>query len=231
MVALAAILAGCGGSGTPSPKASSPATSHAVTSPAGTNGLENQTAAEVTKAATAALGAAKSVRVQGWMPIDGKKEKFDLQFQGNSNSGTYTVKGVPVKVKKVGNKVYAWLSDSAWEAMGNPPGAMSDYANTWVRFNPGEMTAPVRLGDLAAELTTREYLPEGAARQATLNGQKVVVVTYPDGSELYVANTGPAYPLRLDIPGPAGGRRDFSQYGKDFNITAPKGALDLRTSG
>lgn len=105
---------------------------------------------------------------------------------------------------------------------------MSDYANTWVRFNSGEMTAPVRLGDLAAELTAREYLPEGTVARATLHGQKVVAVTYADGSTLYVANTGPAYPLRLDVVGPAGGRRDFSQYGKDFNITAPKDALDLR---
>jgi len=47
------------------------------------------------------------------------------------------------------------------------------------------------------------------------------VATYPDGSRLYVASTGPAYPLRLDAAGSVGGRRDFSQYGAAFHITAP----------
>jgi hypothetical protein len=51
-----------------------------------------------------------------------------------------------------------------------------------------------------------------------------VVVTYPDGSRLYVASTGPAYPVRLDATGNGGGRRDFSQYGTQFHITAPENA-------
>ncbi|MGE5286341.1 MAG: hypothetical protein ACM3ML_03870 [Micromonosporaceae bacterium] len=66
------------------------------------------------------------------------------------------------------------------------------------------------------------------SQQATLNGQKVVLVNYPDGTRLYVANTGPAYPLRLDEHWSEEGEHlDFSEYGVQFHITAPKGALDM----
>jgi hypothetical protein len=58
---------------------------------------------------------------------------------------------------------------------------------------------------------------------ATLAGHKVVVVTYPDGSKLYVANTGPAYPLRFTDTG-AVGSREFSEYGAAIHITAPPSA-------
>ena len=47
------------------------------------------------------------------------------------------------------------------------------------------------------------------------------MVTYPDDSRLYVANVGPAYPMRFDVSGSVGGRRDFSEYGAAFHITAP----------
>jgi hypothetical protein len=46
------------------------------------------------------------------------------------------------------------------------------------------------------------------------------VVTYPDGSKLYVANLGTAYPLRFEDTGSVG-QRDFSEYSAAFHITAP----------
>jgi hypothetical protein len=42
--------------------------------------------------------------------------------------------------------------------------------------------------------------------------------------EHYVANTGPAYPVWFDATGNGGGRRDFSQYGTQFHITASENA-------
>jgi hypothetical protein len=75
-----------------------------------------------------------------------------------------------------------------------------------------------------SELAMRESASDATVAQTTLNGRRVVVVTYDDGSKLYVANTGPAYPLRFDVTGNGGGRRDLSQYGGSFHITAPKNA-------
>ena len=52
-----------------------------------------------------------------------------------------------------------------------------------------------------------------------------MIITYQDGSELYVATTGPAYPLRFDVAGDTGGQRDFSDYGTAFHIVAPTDAI------
>ena len=62
---------------------------------------------------------------------------------------------------------------------------------------------------------------EPTVEQATLDGDKVVVVSAQDGSKLYVANTGPAYPRRSESNGADLGRIDFTEYGVDFHITAP----------
>ena len=63
--------------------------------------------------------------------------------------------------------------------------------------------------------------------QATLDGKQVVVVSQQDGSKLYVANTGAAYPLRAAFKGRAGGRIDFTQYGADLRISAPENPVDI----
>jgi hypothetical protein len=69
---------------------------------------------------------------------------------------------------------------------------------------------------------------EPKVQQATVNGKKVVVVRWRDGSKLQVTNTGPAYPLRADFKehiDPAV-RMVFSEYNVPFDITAPRDAID-----
>ena len=41
------------------------------------------------------------------------------------------------------------------------------------------------------------------------------------------AATGPEYPLRFDVTGDTGGRRDFSGYGAALHIAVPSGATDI----
>jgi hypothetical protein len=45
------------------------------------------------------------------------------------------------------------------------------------------------------------------------------------GGELYIANTGPAYPLRVDEKGKTPQRLDFTDYGANFHIIAPRNAI------
>ena len=107
-------------------------------------------------------------------------------------------------------------------AMGNPPDTQGLLANKRLKSDSArDMLTPFSLATLASELTAEEFAQGGTVVQSTLAGQKVVVVTNPDDSKLYVANVGPAYPLRFDASGSVGGRRDFSEYGAAFHITAP----------
>jgi hypothetical protein len=224
--ALIVALAGCGTTGSPAgakPAASgSTAASPTAASPA-TNGLENQTAAKVAQAANTAFTAAKSVRVRGTFFTDRATEKFDLRYEGGSASGTFTVNGATIHMITAGDTAYLKADERGWEAMGNPPGTQGMPVNKWVKSGSAkQMLTPFSLASLASELTAEEAVHggAGAVAQSTLAGQKVVVVTYPDGSKLYVANTGTGYPLRFEDTGSVG-QRDFSEYGAAFHITAP----------
>jgi hypothetical protein len=57
------------------------------------------------------------------------------------------------------------------------------------------------LASFAAQLNTNDSPLDPEVEQTELDGTKVVVVRRQDGSELYVANTGDAYPLRANDKG------------------------------
>jgi hypothetical protein len=128
--------------------------------------------------------------------------------------------------RRVGDNAYMKAGKRGWAAMGNPPDTQGLLANKWVKSGSArQMLTPFSLATFASELTAEELAHGGTVTQSTLAGQKVVVVTYPDGSKLYAANTGRAYPLRFDAAGSVGGRRDFSEYGATFHITAPPNTM------
>jgi hypothetical protein len=220
-------LAGCG-TGTSTPAASKPAASGSAASTASpaTSSLENQTAAKVAQAADAAFKAAKTVHVRGTFLADGRTEKFDLRYEGGATSGTYTVNGATIHMITVGDNAYLKAGKRGWAAMGNPPDTQGLLANKWVKSGSStDMLTPFSRATFASELTAEELTHGGTVTQSALAGQKVIVATYPDGSKLYVASTGTAYPLRFDVAGSVGGRRDFSEYGTAFHITAPPNAM------
>jgi hypothetical protein len=172
--------------------------------------------------ADAAFKAAKTVHVRGVFLADGRTEKFDLRYEGGSTGGTFTINGATIHMVTVGDNAYLKAGKRGWAAMGNPPDTQGLLANKWVKSGSAkQMLTPFSLATFASELTAEEFAHGGTVTQSTLAAQKVVVVSYPDGSKLYVANTGTAYPLRFDATGSVGGRRDFSEYGTAFHITAP----------
>ncbi len=117
--------------------------------------------------------------------------------------------------------------------MGNPPGTAAMMAGQWFKLSstPSPGLPAFSRAAFAAQLTTHEYEPGASVTQATLSGEKVVVIGYQDGSKLYVANTGPACPLRFDLTGDTGGQYAFSEYGNEFRIVAPKNATDISQGG
>jgi hypothetical protein len=56
----------------------------------------------------------------------------------------------------------------------------------------------------------------------------VVLVSWRNGGKLYVANTGPAYPLHGELKGQNAALLDFTEYGAPLHIAAPSNAIDLR---
>lgn len=227
--ALIALTVGaCGSAGTNSTAtktATARASASATATRPATNGLEKMTATAVAHAAIGMFSLARSVRVQGTMIGGDPAEKFDLRYEGTSISGSYLDKGSTYEYIAIGNRSYLKTSAAGWKAMGNTPDVAGMMAGQWQRTGsaPAADEWPSR-AIFVSELGLRESAQDATVAQATLDGRRVVVVTYPDGSKLYVANTGPAYLVRFDATGNGGGRRDFMQYGGSFHITAPKNA-------
>lgn len=226
MIALTA--GACGSAGTSSTTATTPAAS-ASPSATGTrhttNGLEKMSATAVSHQAIGMFSMAHSVRVQGTMIGGVPAETFDLRYEGTSISGSYADKGSMYEYIAVGEHSYLKTSAAGWEAMGNTPDVAGMMAGQWERTGsaPSGEEWPSR-AIFVSELGLRESAQGATVTQARLDGRLVVVVTYPDGSKLYVANTGPAYPVRFDVTGNGGGRRNFSQYAAQFHVTAPENA-------
>jgi hypothetical protein len=229
-VALVALVAsGCGG-GTKTNASQSNTTQTSATQ---TNGLEKQSPAEVQQAAASALKAAKSVHVRGTALNEGKPVQGDLRIQGNASSGIMELEGVKLEITTIGNTTYLKADQQTWNTLGVPAAAAQRLADRWVKTRPQQVTGLTgfSLDNLAAQLIKNDSPWGPKVEQTTLDGNKVVVISQQDGSKLYVANTGPPYPLRGEEKGANAGRIDFTEYGADFHITAPSDAMDIGEAG
>ena len=211
VVAVAALAAqGCGGD-------------------AKSNGLENLPPAKVQRMAAAALESAGSAHVKGTGAPGGDAMTFDLRFDGASIAGFLETGGVRVAITRIGDDFYVRTGRQGLRMLGTPASTRRVAAGRWIKLGPEQITdwSGLALADLADQLSENAAPLDPGVTQAELDGERVVVVSQRDGSKLYVANTGAAYPLRGDYGGTAAGRLDFTEYGADFHITAPEDPLDL----
>jgi len=158
--------------------------------------------------------------------------QLDMQVQGGSKILTVIDQGIPkAKFTIIGQYAYVKINPAVLKMLGGFPLVKSDFGR-WLKIPANRLNhggpAGFSLASLAAVLTRPAPL-DPAVRQATLNGRKVVVITdHRHGVTLYIANTGPAYPLRADLMGPHPQRIDFTDYGANFHITAPRNAIPAR---
>jgi hypothetical protein len=193
-----------------------------------TSGLEKLSPAQVQKEAAAALQSAKSAHVTG-TGVVGNRTQIDLRINGTSTSGTFTAEGVRIAITRIGDNFYIKADRRGLTTLGASAAVRRVGANRWLKLGIEQITEwkGFSLGDFAGQLTEDERPFEPGVAQAEINGKPAVVVSHRDGSKLYVANTGPAYPLRGDYKGPSGARLEFTEYGTDFSITAPENAVDI----
>lgn len=212
MAAMVTVAASaCGGATT----ATGPPTNGATGPP--TNGLEKKSPADVVRAAAAALRAAKSVHVVGadW------DAHFDNRMQGSSAIVTIAYRvGGHVRITVIGRYGYEKID-------------RGHNAGRWLKY-PLQQFKQFTIAQYAQDAPLNDdYGPlEPKVQQATVYGRKVVVVSWRNGSKLYVANTGPAYPLRAEFKGqhyPV--RMVFREYNVLFDVAAPSNAIDASKAG
>jgi hypothetical protein len=190
-----------------------------------TNGLENKSPADVLQNAASALAGAKSVHVVG----TGHSLRLDIRMQDDSATGTFTVPGTPqVKFTIIGSDGYINTDQAGLKAMGAPPSVQRLGAGRWLKVPVSDLKG-FTLADMASQLTAyRTRVTSAAVRQATLDGKNVVVISRQDGWKLYVANTGPAYPLHAEFKkGSDADVVNYTEYDAPLHITAPSNAIDV----
>jgi hypothetical protein len=211
VVPFAALAAsGCGGATT--------------TAGGATSGLENKTPTQILHDAAAALGAAKSVQIV-FTPPRGKRRpsQVDLRIQGDSRTLTLVQNGIgKAEFTIIGQHAYVKITPAMFKILPPPP-SLKRIVGRWLRIPAKRLTLRgFSLASLQAVLT--HHGPLEPLRRTTFYGRKVVVVTdQRNGAKLYVANTGPAYPLLVVYPD--GRRIELSDYGANFHITAPSNAI------
>ena len=175
----------CGGAATPTGPPANGTT-------AATNGLENKSAVQVLRAADAAYWAAQSVHIVG-SRSDGPSD-----YRMGRNSAIATITDTRTR--------HEWIRVVG--CYGYKKADYGPYAGQWLRSPAGAIPGFTLADHTYDGLTDDHRYSEAKAHQATVNGRKVMVVSWPDGSKLQIANTGPALPaprgLQRALPGPDG---------------------------
>ncbi len=215
VVVVAVALSGCGSSGSSG------------------NGEAKKTGPEVVKDAAAALGAAGAAHLAGTETDSSTKKPVgvDLQLQNDATSGTVTIAGSRVNIVAVGGADYINTTAAFYEQQGASAAAAAKIANRWVKVPSSSDFDSFTLAAFSKDLadpSQRSSTIEQKVATGKLNGQKVVIVSQADGSQLFVAATGKPYPLKVVDTANSkdgAGTLTFTGYGKHVAITAPAGAV------
>ncbi len=209
----AALVAGCGGSGTRS------------------NGEASKSAAQVLADARGAATHASAVHVVGRIESGGTPLAVDLYLdRGKGGKGSIAESGVRFDLVRLGGKAYIRGSDAFYRKFAGSAAAQL-LRGKWLvgSASTGDLAPLVSITDIG-KLFGGVTATHGALRnegETTFHGEKAVAIRDATrGGTLYVAAAGTPYPLALVGKGSSGTVR-FEGWNEVVPISAPRGAIDL----
>lgn len=223
LVLLAALVAGCGGGGTPPRR-------HATS--AGLNADAYRVPLRVYADAKAASLGARSVRVSGYAPSPTGPVAFDVTFAGPSEAeGTISVKGDPVSLVVSGDTVYFRGNDVFWRHHGGRRVAALLHGR-WIKEpkrvpNVGGRLWFFRMKEFFARAFAERPQPGNLENWGlqTYRGRRTVELweAGPRGGRFYIAAAGKPYPMA--IVGKSF-KIEFSDWNHPLSVAAPKHAIE-----
>jgi hypothetical protein len=221
LVLTAALLAGCGSSGTSSKP----------------NNEESKSANQVLGDAKAAATAASSAHVSGSITSGATPITLDLSTaRGKGATGSMSTNGLSFDLVRIGDTLYIRGTDAFYKRFAGAAVAQLLHGK-WLKASATQG----RLKSLAP-LTSLRALFAGIAShhgklandgKTTYKGADVVVVRdTSDNSKLYVAATGKPYPVAI-----VGGKKSqsgtitFDDWNKSVSLSAPSDAIDISQFG
>ncbi len=220
--ALAVLLVGCGG------KKGSTATG---TTAAPANGLESKTPGEIVAAMQKAVATATSVHIVGAGTSGGSSIALDLKLvRGKGGAGHIAIGGLGFDVIRIGPRLYFKGSKKFLVHYAGASAAQL-LTGRWfvVSTNSAGFGSFAPLTDLKALvnqiLTSHGTLKKGAS--TTVGGEPAIgVVDATNGGTLFVATTGPAYPLQLKPGNGNKGLIRFTDWDQPIALKAPAKPID-----
>ena len=199
------------------------------------NGIASKSADEIVTASGKAISHAKSVHVAGSISASGVPLTLDLTLvNGTGGRGQISEGGLSFRLVDVGQTVYIQGSQAFWQHFGGAAAARV-INGRWLKApDTGQFASLATLTNMqkltGALLLTHGSLAKGGT--STVNGQRVVSVTDKSkGGTLYVATTGPAYPVELKRTSGNGGQILFDKFNESVTLTPPANAISLSSLG
>jgi hypothetical protein len=199
---------------------------------ASTNGISAKQPAEALAAAKAAAGAASSVHVSGSAVAGGLPITLDLDLlAGQGGRGKVSENGLSFELIHLGNTVYIKGSPAFYQHVGGAT-AVQLLRGRWLKApaTVGSFASLASLTDLRQIVDTTLAIRGTPTRGAsvTIGKQKAMGVTdAANGRTLYIATTGPAYPVAVTETGASAGRIVLDRWNEPVALAAPANALDV----
>lgn len=199
------------------------------------SGIASKSPDAIVKAADTAITHASSVHVAGSITTSGVPLTLDLTLvSGKGGTGGMSEGGLAFKIVSVGQTVYIQGTSSFWEHYGGATVARL-LDGKWLKAPAtGQFASIARITNMQALmaniLLSHGSLAKGAT--TTVNGQSVVPVTDKSkGGTLYVATSGPPYPIEITRGGTGGGKIVFDRFNQSVTLTPPSPAISLGQLG
>ncbi|HZR95693.1 MAG TPA: hypothetical protein VFA56_08360 [Gaiellaceae bacterium] len=224
VIAVCAVLAGCGGGGSSSGGSGGASTSSS-------NGEAKKPAKQIVADAKTAARGAGSFRIKGSISSGGQTIALNLLVGRAGGNGTMTFQGSKIDIIRTGKNVYLRTGAAFYRKIGAAKGAASALAGKWLKAS----TSTKSFGDLAQftdidKLVEQALSPNGKVTkgaETTVDGQKAIELKSKEGS-LFVATEGAPYPVQLrGNKGTLSGAMHFSDFGAPVDTTAPQNAIDV----
>ncbi|MCM3885797.1 hypothetical protein [Frankia sp. R82] len=199
-----------------------------------TNGLEGLPAAEVGSRAVTALRTAPGVHLAGTVddPSGDAPADYDLVMSPTTTQGTVEEYGQQTQLVKIKADTYVRRARSYYTATGDADAA-DLLADRWVRLAAADAAKYSYFTLDRFSDSLRSYLVglAGKVEQEKVDDERAVRVRSSDGTTFEVANTGPAYPLRITLTANSTTRLRLSDFRAPSAATAPSSPIDLSSIG
>jgi hypothetical protein len=208
------LLAGCGGKKGPKD-----------------NGVAKMSPTDAIAQVKKDVATATSVHIVGVGSTGGSPLALNLKLvKGKGGAGHITVNGLSFDIIRIADKAYFKGTSSFWSHFGGTAAAQL-FKGKWLMApaNKGQLASFTPLTNITA-LTNQVLSTHGTLKMGEtteINGQPAVaIIDQTNGGTLYVATTGPAFPLKLVAGKGSKGAITFSEWNQPVLLTAPSKPID-----